>query len=832
MARRNIASAGWALVRSRPVTAALFLLILVLAIATGPLHGPHHGIRAVLGTGYESVVEQGHWWSPLTAVFFTGNLFELIVALALLTVLLGVAEGLLGPWRTIVAFVATAIGGTIAGVALQILGVRIGELWAHNVIELITFDPLTGVAGTLMAASAFASVLWRRRIRVLTVLTCVMFLLYSGQPSDLYRVMAVLLGLALGVAYRPVGRVVTWVRSSHREVRVLLAAVVAITAVGPVISLLSYSRFGPLAPIGLLLSNDVPDVGTVLDRCQALRITRGCLREITLERISGFGPVLVSVLPLLILLVAAYGLLRGSRFAAWLAIAVNAMLALLAGFYFGFLPVAGTAPAARSAALGGRFVSGELLSALAASVLVPVAIAAALVFFLPHFTVFVSRRRAARFVVTVLVAAGSLSIAYIGLGWLLRDGFSRSVTIGDLLADLPERFIPVSFLRAEHLDFVPVAPANEILYHGVGVLFWLIIILAAIRPVLAGRARQVGGNAFRVRAMLAHGGGDAISHMATWRGNSYWFDPAEDTAIAYRVVNAVAITTGEPFGARLDLDAVVRRFARFCDDNGWVTAFYSVGAGLTPIFAAMGWETMTVAEETLIRPQQWDTAGKRWQDVRSSIHRAQRAGIHSEWVRFNELPLATAGQISEISEEWVAERGLPEMGFTLGGLDELRDPDVRLMLAIGRDGRVQAVTSWLPSFREGRLVGWTLDFMRRRPGSINGIMEYLIAEAATRMGRDGIEFMSLSAAPLAHTAVLSGDSSVMNRVLGFLSTSLEPAYGFRSLLRFKRKFQPEFRPLVMAYADPVALPRIGLALARAYLPALSVRHAARLMMLR
>lgn len=239
---------------------------------------------------------------------------------------------------------------------------------------------------------------------------------------------------------------------------------------------------------------------------------------------------------------------------------------------------------------------------------------------------------------------------------------------------------------------------------------------------------------------------------------------------------------------------------------------------------------MVVAEETVIRPQHWSTTGKKWQDVRSSINRAQRAGIRAEWTTFHALPLSTVVQLSDISEEWVAEKDLPEMGFTLGGLDELRDPAVMLMLAVGESGRIEGVTSWLPTYRDGLVVGWTLDFMRRRPGSINGVMEFLIAESASRMREDGVESMNLSAAPLAHTAGDSGETerSGMDRILGYLSASLESAYGFRSLLKFKRKFQPELHPLIMAYPDPVALPAIGVALVRAYLPQLSVRQAANL----
>ena len=146
-----------------------------------------------------------------------------------------------------------------------------------------------------------------------------------------------------------------------------------------------------------------------------------------------------------------------------------------------------------------------------------------------------------------------------------------------------------------------------------------------------------------------------------------------------------------------------------------------------------------------------------------------------------------------------------------------------LMLSIDANARVQAVTSRLPCHRDGVLVGWTLDFMRRQPESMNGVMEFLIAETAEKMkATPEIEFLSLSAAPLARSD--SGEpGSIAARLLDVIGRLLEPVYGFRSLLAFKRKFQPEFQPLLMAYPDPVALPAIGVALARAYLPTMSLR---------
>ena len=105
---------------------------------------------------------------------------------------------------------------------------------------------------------------------------------------------------------------------------------------------------------------------------------------------------------------------------------------------------------------------------------------------------------------------------------------------------------------------------------------------------------------------------------------------------------------------------------------------------------------------------------------------------------------------------------------------------------------------------------------------MNGVMEFLIASAALLMQQRGIEFMSLSAAPLARREAESEDSDGTDRLLAFLARSLEPVYGFQSLFTFKQKFEPQLKSMIMAYPDPLGLPGIGAALGRAYLPSLSV----------
>jgi phosphatidylglycerol lysyltransferase len=71
-------------------------------------------------------------------------------------------------------------------------------------------------------------------------------------------------------------------------------------------------------------------------------------------------------------------------------------------------------------------------------------------------------------------------------------------------------------------------------------------------------------------------------------------------------------------------------------------------------------------------------------------------------------------------------------GLTLGGLDELADEQVRCLVAIDTDRTVHGITSWLPMYTDGKITGWTLDFMRRRASGFRGVVEFLIASATVR----------------------------------------------------------------------------------------------------
>ncbi len=809
-------------IAQRRVSLILAGVIMTLAFVTGSLlHGPRGTLRTFAGTGLDVFLETRNVFSPLTSVFFASGLFGLLLSVAAIVVLVGAAERLMGWWRTLVAFVVTAYIGAALGILLQAAGLLAREVWAVRIQETIVFDPFTAISGTLLTASAFAGPLWRRRIRVLGFAALVIVFLYSGQPSDLFRIIAALAGLGLGMLLAGTKPVVSWTRSSHHEARSLLSVLLMITAAGPFVSIFTPARYGPLHPLGLLFRDQLPGLQSVMLQCLGHAASLGCHLQLALARINGPGTVLLAPLPLILLAVAAIGMLRGRRSAALIAVAGNLVLALIAAFYYGFLPAFGSDEAVSDYASG-----AEPVARLVVSVLVPLAIGVLIAANLRHFSVRIPRRVAERFLVTVVATFLGLCALYLGLGLLFATQFRPAVGLWQLLLDLPDRFVPVGFLRLETVAFFPAGPVASILYQWIGPVFWVVLIVAALPMFFSERTAQSFAERDRVRAILREGSG-SIGHMALWNGNDYWFSADGRAAFAYRVVSGVALTVGGPLGAAEHADAAIRQFAVFCDDNGWMPVFYSVSSDFLPVFSMMGWSTMVVAEETVVHPATFSTQGKSWQDVRSSINRAERLGVHAVWTSWAKLSIAHTAQIESISEAWVADKKLPELGFTLGGIDELQDPDVAVLLAVGDDDVVEAVTSWMPTYRDGEIVGWTLEFMRRRPGSMNGVMEFLIASAALIMQGRGIEFMSLSAAPLARRESEAEEQDGTDRLLSFLARTLEPAYGFQSLFTFKQKFKPQLQPLLMAYPDPLGLPAIGAALGRAYLPSVSMPQTVR-----
>ncbi|MGK3951980.1 bifunctional lysylphosphatidylglycerol flippase/synthetase MprF [Microbacterium sp. I2] len=359
-----------------------------------------------------------------------------------------------------------------------------------------------------------------------------------------------------------------------------------------------------------------------------------------------------------------------------------------------------------------------------------------------------------------------------------------------------------------------------------GVLWLLMLIyLVWVRRAFRARRKSTIGLAPTptvedVKQLLRDEGGGTLSWMTTWDGNSY--ARTGGGIVAYQRRAGVALALADPMGPPATRAASVDEFIRMAEHAGLVPCFFSADDSTRAAVPAT-WRSLVVADDTIVDLPGLQFTGKQWNSVRSSLNRAGREEMTFRMTRLTDEAWGVQQQLRAISEMWVGDKGLPEMGFTLGTLVEAEDPEVRLALAVSPEGNIDGFLSWLPVYGgDGTVRGWTLDLMRRREGGFAPVMEFLIGSSAKLFSEEGAQVMSLSGAPLAHE--YPPDAGLIATLSDKLATALEPVYGFQSLHRFKQKFHPRYETLYLLYRDESDLTRIGGALTRAFLPDATLRQ--------
>jgi phosphatidylglycerol lysyltransferase len=712
----------------------------------------------------------GHWWGFVSGMFFVqGLLWVYLPILVLLAVFGGVYERRAGTLQLLVVVIG---GQALAALVTAVFFVAVddrGWVWAD---QLATVNDVGISAGLFVLFGAFSATMqdvWRRRARAALTAFLLAMLLSSGHLWDVEHLVGWTIGLAVGpllVGRRPLP---LRLDLGARTQRSLVALIVLALALSVVIEAV-YPGFGG------------PFTSTVETDDQA--------------GVSAIATVLAALL----LFAVADGLRRGHR-VAWITALVINVLTLVS--------VAIDEDSAQRVA--------DLVIFGAQLVILVLTVGAFRVR---------SQRRSGRRVGRRLLKVVIGLFVYTALGFaVLQDDFEPQATVTDMVGEFATRLV---FSTTHSIE--PTTTAARVFVGSIGAI-WLLTLLVTLIGLLysARRVPPEPDQDERLRELLETYESSTIGYMLTWRGNTIWFSADGRTAIGYRVVGSVALALGDPVGPHDARGDALAEFDRFCFDHGWSPCFFAAGELTRDLAPAVGWKAVQVAEDDVVPLPDLEFKGKAWQDVRTALNKAGKQNITLQVTTWADCRPVVTDQLHAISEGWVSDKSLPEMGFTLGTLREADDPRVRLHLAVDDDGTLEGFTSWMPVYRDGQVVGWCLDLMRRRDEGFRPVMEFLIGASAMQFKDEGFELMSLSAAPLARapqtdaidTGPSGSDQVVLQRLLDFLGDTLEPYYGFRSLLAFKSKFQPRHAPMYLVFPDESALAEIGIGVARAYMPTAS-----------
>ena len=311
----------------------------------------------------------------------------------------------------------------------------------------------------------------------------------------------------------------------------------------------------------------------------------------------------------------------------------------------------------------------------------------------------------------------------------------------------------------------------------------------------------------RARAIVRRWGSDTLAPFALRRDKSYFFSRDGESLIAYAYVRGHAMVAGDAIGPPQARGRVLDEFLQHCREHGWGVAFLAVREADAPLYRERGMHAIYLGDEAILRCDAFTLEGPEMKPVREAVNRIARE--HSfELLRESDASPQLVAQLNAISAEW--RRGAQERGFTMELGEDLAGEDPDFLLAVARNGSGEPVgfLRFLPAYGED--LGYSLDLMRRRLGSANGLTEYLIAHAALALGARGVRRLSLNFAAWGRLLDSAEDAGLLGRFEHRLARGLNPYFQIQSLRDFNAKFRPLWLPRSIVIDDLGELPKVAL----------------------
>jgi lysyl-tRNA synthetase, class II len=310
----------------------------------------------------------------------------------------------------------------------------------------------------------------------------------------------------------------------------------------------------------------------------------------------------------------------------------------------------------------------------------------------------------------------------------------------------------------------------------------------------------------RATQLVNQHGTDSLAYFALRRDKSYFFAPSGRSFLAYRVLGSTALIAGDPIGEDSERRELVGEFVRVAHTKGWRVAIAGASNEALEDYAAIGFKSMYLGDEAVIKPAEFSLEGRAIRKVRQSVNRLEKSGYEVRILSSADANDELRAELRAVSEEW---RGTwPERGFTMAMDALFRYPDTVLAVAVSPTGTVGGFLQLVPSPAS---EGYSLSSMRRRKDTPNGLMEYLITEAVEWAREHNVTELSLNFAVFADFLRADEDASPLTRAVRWGLLKADRLFQVERLHSFNRKFFPHWRRRYFCFERWSDLPLAGLA---------------------
>ena len=355
-------------------------------------------------------------------------------------------------------------------------------------------------------------------------------------------------------------------------------------------------------------------------------------------------------------------------------------------------------------------------------------------------------------------------------------------------------------------EFLDDATATLGLVFGIGaVLLGGYFLLRSAEP----RPSLTYGDETRIRELLnAYGSQDSLGYFTLRRDKSVVFSPSGKSALGYRVLAGVALSSGDPLGDIEAWPGAIEEYLAACSRHGWVPAVLGCSERAANVWHRYGLTVLELGDEAVVEVGSFSLEGRKMRGVRQTVNKVSRAGYVSQVRRSKDIDDVEHAAMARLADEWRGDETERGFSMALSRLADSGDPECVLVTA-EQDGRVRGMLQFVPWGEDGL----SLDLMRRDREADNGLNEFMITEMLTKCAELGVRNVSLNFA-MFRAALERGERIGAGPIARLWARALRLGsrwWQIETLYRFNEKFRPLWVPRYLIFPAVRDLPRIALA---------------------
>ena len=307
--------------------------------------------------------------------------------------------------------------------------------------------------------------------------------------------------------------------------------------------------------------------------------------------------------------------------------------------------------------------------------------------------------------------------------------------------------------------------------------------------------------------LLSKYGKSALDYFKTYPDKLLFFNPEKTAFISFKITRHFAIVLEDPVAENDEIKSdMVRRFEDFCQDNGFISAFYRVPESSLAFYRSLKKKAIPIGEEAILDLTSFSLQGGKMKTTRSAVNRLVSEGFQFK-VYKSPVKLGMLQKLERVSEEWLKELNQKEVAFTQGVFDASILKSQTILTIEDQEEKVYAFLNLIPDYALGEA---TYDLIRKVTEAPNGVLDMLLAMTFLHLKEEGYTSVNMGLAPLSGME----DVNVTQKTIKYAYENFKVFGQFKGLRRYKEKFMPRWEKRYLIYSHNYHLLQVPRALKR------------------